>query len=164
MLDAIIRALEYTEPGEAQFRSDLKTQDAVLRNLETLGEATKKLNSQTRALSTDTPWREIAGFRDVIAHDYLEVDLDLVWNVIDEDERVVLVVHDWGSGLGFDWARRNPDRVAGIAYMEAIVQLMTWEQWPESAREIFRLSARRRARNWSSRRTCSSRRCCRARC
>ena len=73
MLDAINRALEYTQPGEAQFRSDLKTQDAVLRNLETLGEAAKKLDSQTRALSTDTPWREIAGFRDVIAHDYLEV-------------------------------------------------------------------------------------------
>lgn len=85
MLDAINRALEYTQPGEAPFRSDLKTQDAVLRNLETLGEAAKKLNSQTRALSTDTPWREIAGFRDVIAHDYLEVDLDLVWNVIESE-------------------------------------------------------------------------------
>lgn len=85
MLDAINRALGYTEPGEAQFRSDLKTQDAVLRNLETLGEAAKKLNRRTRALSTDTPWREIAGFRDVIAHDYLEVDLDLVWNVIESD-------------------------------------------------------------------------------
>jgi uncharacterized protein with HEPN domain len=85
MLDAINRALEYTEPGEAQFRSDLKTQDAVLRNLETLGEATKKLNSRTRALSAGTPWREIAGFRDVIAHDYLEVDLDLVWNVIESE-------------------------------------------------------------------------------
>lgn len=85
MLDAIDRALEYTEPGEAQFRSDLKTQDAVLRNLETLGEAAKKLNSRTRALSADTPWRDIAGFRDVIAHDYLEVDLDLVWNVIESE-------------------------------------------------------------------------------
>lgn len=85
MLDAIGRVLEYTQPGEAHFRTDLKTQDAVLRNLETLGEATKKLNSQTRALSTDTPWREITGFRDIIAHDYLEVDLDLVWNVVESE-------------------------------------------------------------------------------
>ena len=85
MLDAINRALDYTQPGEAQFRGDLKTQDAVLRNLETLGEAAKKLDGQTRALSSDTPWREIAGLRDVIAHDYLEVDLDLVWNVIESE-------------------------------------------------------------------------------
>lgn len=50
---------------------------------------------------------------------------------------VVLVLHDWGSGLGFDWAHRNPDRVAAIAYMEAIVMPITWDDWPESARRIF---------------------------
>ena len=50
---------------------------------------------------------------------------------------VVLVVHDWGSALGFHWARRNPDRVAGIAYMEAVVRPVTWDEWPESARGIF---------------------------
>ncbi|MBK8293432.1 MAG: DUF86 domain-containing protein [Solirubrobacterales bacterium] len=85
LLDAIDRVLEYTQPGEAQFRTDLKTQDAVLRNLETLGEAAKKLDDETRALSSEAPWREITGFRDVIAHDYLEVDLDLVWNVVESD-------------------------------------------------------------------------------
>ena len=52
-------------------------------------------------------------------------------------ERVTLVVHDWGSGLGFDWARRHPDAVAGIAYMEAIVRPLTWDEWPEDARGIF---------------------------
>ncbi len=50
---------------------------------------------------------------------------------------VVLVAHDWGSALGFHWARRNPDRVAGIAYMEALVRPVTWDEWPESARSIF---------------------------
>ncbi len=50
---------------------------------------------------------------------------------------VVLVVHDWGSGLGFHWARRNPERVRGIAYMEAIVQTMTFATWPEEARRAF---------------------------
>jgi haloalkane dehalogenase len=49
---------------------------------------------------------------------------------------VTLVVHDWGSGLGFDWARRHPDRVAGIAYLEAIVMPISWDDWPESARGI----------------------------
>jgi haloalkane dehalogenase len=50
---------------------------------------------------------------------------------------VVLVVHDWGSALGFHWARRHPDRVRGIAYMEAIVQPLTWADWPDAARGIF---------------------------
>lgn len=51
--------------------------------------------------------------------------------------RVTLVVHDWGSALGFHWARRHPERVRGIAYMEAIVRPVTWDEWPEAARRIF---------------------------
>jgi len=50
---------------------------------------------------------------------------------------VTLVVHDWGSALGFHWARRHPDRVAGLVYMEAIVRPVTWAEWPENARKIF---------------------------
>ncbi len=50
---------------------------------------------------------------------------------------VVLVVHDWGSGLGFDWARRHPDRVRGIAHMEAIVQPMRFADFPAEARAAF---------------------------
>ncbi len=50
---------------------------------------------------------------------------------------VTLVVHDWGSALGFHWARRNPDRVQGLVYMEAIVRPVTWEEWPEAARQVF---------------------------
>jgi haloalkane dehalogenase len=50
---------------------------------------------------------------------------------------VTLVVHDWGSALGFHWARRHPERVAGIAYMEAIVRPLAWEEWPDRARQIF---------------------------
>jgi haloalkane dehalogenase len=52
-------------------------------------------------------------------------------------DRVTFVVHDWGSALGFDWAYRHPDRVAGIAYMEAIVTPVSWDEWPEAARGIF---------------------------
>lgn len=51
---------------------------------------------------------------------------------------VTLVVHDWGSALGFYWAFRNPERVRGIVYMEGIVRPVTWEEWPEEARDIFR--------------------------
>ncbi len=51
---------------------------------------------------------------------------------------VTLVVHDWGSALGFDWARRHPDSVRAIAYMEAIVgPFAGWQDWPEAARSIF---------------------------
>ena len=55
-----------------------------------------------------------------------------------EIDNAVLVVHDWGSALGFHWARRNPGRVAGIAYMEAVVRPLTWDEWPAPARKFFR--------------------------
>jgi haloalkane dehalogenase len=50
---------------------------------------------------------------------------------------VTLVIHDWGSALGFDWARRNPDAVRGIAYMEGIVRPVTWDEWNPDARAVF---------------------------
>ena len=50
---------------------------------------------------------------------------------------VTFVVHDWGSALGFDWARRHPDAVRGIAYMEAIVRPITWDDWPRSIAPLF---------------------------
>lgn len=50
---------------------------------------------------------------------------------------LILVLHDWGSAIGFHFAHKNPHRVAGMAYMEALVQPITWDQWPENAREIF---------------------------
>ena len=50
---------------------------------------------------------------------------------------VTLVVHDWGSALGFHWAKRHPARVKGLVYMEAIVWPVTWEEWPEAARQVF---------------------------
>ena len=64
--------------------------------------------------------------------------LDGLLDRLDLGDRVTLVVHDWGSALGFDWANRHRDRVAGIAYMEALVRPVTWDEWPESARPIFR--------------------------
>jgi len=53
-------------------------------------------------------------------------------------DRVTFVIHDWGSALGFDWARRHADAVRGIAYMEAIVMPLTWNMWPQAATEVFR--------------------------
>ena len=63
--------------------------------------------------------------------------LDAWFDALGLKERVTLVGHDWGSALAFHWAHRHPDRVKGIVYMEAIVQPLTWEEWPEAARRIF---------------------------
>ncbi|HSG78572.1 MAG TPA: haloalkane dehalogenase [Acidimicrobiia bacterium] len=54
------------------------------------------------------------------------------------DGSVYLVVHDWGSALGFHWANEHRDRVLGIAYMEALVRPVTWDEWPEQIHRIFR--------------------------
>ena len=59
------------------------------------------------------------------------------WEKLGVDDNVTLVIHDWGSALGFDWAQQNSDKVRGIAYMEAVVCPMTWADWPDSARQIF---------------------------
>ena len=59
------------------------------------------------------------------------------WEALGVRERVTLVIHDWGSALGFDWAYQHPDAVLGIAYMEALVTPVTWDSWPEAARSVF---------------------------
>ena len=63
--------------------------------------------------------------------------LDGLLSAIGADQNVTLVIHDWGSALGFYWAQQHPGQVRGIAYMEGIVCPVTWEDWPESARGIF---------------------------
>ena len=60
-----------------------------------------------------------------------------LWDHLSLGSQVTLVLHDWGSALGFDWARQNPERVRGIVYMEAIVQPLTWNDWPPNARKAF---------------------------
>lgn len=64
--------------------------------------------------------------------------LDGLLNQLDIGDNVTLVIHDWGSALGFDWANRHRERVAGIAYMEGIVRPVTWDEWPDGATDIFK--------------------------
>lgn len=59
------------------------------------------------------------------------------WEALGVRDRVTLVIHDWGSALGFDWACQHPDSVLGIAYMEAVVRPVTWDNWPEAAKAVF---------------------------
>jgi len=63
--------------------------------------------------------------------------LDGLLEQLDLGDAVTLVIHDWGSALGFDWANRHRGRVKGICYMEAIVRPVTWDEWPDAATRIF---------------------------
>ena len=63
--------------------------------------------------------------------------MDAWFDALDLTQNVTLVCHDWGSAIAFHWAYRNPERIKGLAYMEAIVRPLTWDEWPEAARSIF---------------------------
>ncbi len=63
--------------------------------------------------------------------------LDAWFEALDLRQNATLVIHDWGSALGFSWAHRHPERVKAIAYMEALVRPLAWEDWPSAARSIF---------------------------
>jgi uncharacterized protein with HEPN domain len=77
--------------SRAAFFASPMIQDAVLRNLEVVGEAVKGLDDSSRSLAPDVPWRRIAGMRDVLIHHYFGVDLEVIWQVV-EDEVPSLVV------------------------------------------------------------------------
>jgi uncharacterized protein with HEPN domain len=81
--DAIARIESYTQGGREAFFSDTKTQDAVIRNLEVIGEAVKNLSANLRAQHPEVPWMRIAGMRDLLIHDYFGVRLETVWNAVE---------------------------------------------------------------------------------
>ena len=82
MLECIERVLEYCEGGEASFRQSRLIQDAVIRNLQTMSESSQRLSDSTKAIASEVPWRAISGFRNIIVHDYLGLDVDMVWQVV----------------------------------------------------------------------------------
>jgi haloalkane dehalogenase len=103
-----------------------------------------ELNGQGRVIAPDLigmgdsaklPDPDNDTYRFTTHRDYLAAFID---KVVGEDEPVVLVVHDWGSALGFDWGNRHRDRIRGIAYMEAIVRpIVSWDEWSAAATPIF---------------------------
>jgi len=76
---------EYIVEGEDVFFSDRKTQDAVLRNLHTLSESVQRLSRSLKTRHPDVDWRTIAAFRNVVVHDYLGIDLDRIWDIVQDD-------------------------------------------------------------------------------
>lgn len=86
MLDAVARIEDYTRGiSRTEFENNRMMQDAVIRQLEIIGEASRQLTDSFRREHNDIPWREVIGMRNRIAHDYLNVDLDIVWGVVQND-------------------------------------------------------------------------------
>jgi len=85
MRDCLQRIVEYTGHERQRFADSRLVQDAVVRNLQTLAESSQRLSADIKATEARIPWRELSGFRNVIVHDYLGLDLDAVWLVVAQD-------------------------------------------------------------------------------
>ena len=83
MLQAIERIKEYTEDlDEEAFASDRKTQDAVIRNLEIIGEAARSIPDGTKAAMAEIEWRNIIGMRNLLIHEYFGVSIPIIWDIV----------------------------------------------------------------------------------
>ncbi len=85
ILECIRRIESYTATGKEAFLASLMAQDAVIRNFVIIGEATKRLPADYRRQHPEIPWRGMAAFRDVLTHDYEDVDLSEVWRVVETE-------------------------------------------------------------------------------
>lgn len=83
--ECIARIREYTADGRTAFYASTLVQDAVMRNLQNLAESTQRLSETIKDSEPHVPWRDVAGFRNVLTHDYFGVDLDTVWSVVEAD-------------------------------------------------------------------------------
>ena len=85
MLECTGRIDVYVGGNEACFRASQLVQDAVVRDLQTLAESSQRLTDAIKASEPDVPWRAISGFRNILVHDYLAIDVDAVWLVVDQE-------------------------------------------------------------------------------
>ena len=81
--DAILRIEEYASVGREEFFAKTHWQDAIIRQLEIVGEASKRLSEELRSTNPAVPWRRVCGLRDVLIHNYMGVDLEAVWSVVE---------------------------------------------------------------------------------
>ena len=97
--ECIGRIDQYVSGGETEFLGSTLIQDAVIRNLQTLAESSQRVSDTLKASYPDVPWRDIAGFRNVLVHQYLGVDLGYIWRVVEDDlpvlkNRVHAILHN----------------------------------------------------------------------
>lgn len=89
ILECIRRIEQHRRAGKRKFFGSTTRQDAVLRNLQTMSESTQRLSDECKARQPQIPWAEIAGFRNVLVHNYLGIDLETIWDIM-QDEIVEL--------------------------------------------------------------------------
>jgi uncharacterized protein with HEPN domain len=82
MSECINRVNKYTTGGRDEFMSQSLIQDAVVRNLQVMAESSKRISDERKNRHLEVDWQEISGFRNILVHDYLGVDLELVWNIV----------------------------------------------------------------------------------
>ena len=85
ILECIQRIEQYKPSALNSFLSDIKTQDAIIRNLQILAESSQRISQETKNTFPEIPWRGIAGFRNLLVHDYLTINVERVWLIIDRD-------------------------------------------------------------------------------
>jgi uncharacterized protein with HEPN domain len=85
--ECIARIEQYTAEGREAFFADTKTQDAVLRNLQTLAESSQRLSEELKGAHPEVNWRGISGLRNILVHDYLGINLVRVWEIVERDLR-----------------------------------------------------------------------------
>jgi uncharacterized protein with HEPN domain len=83
--ECIVLIEQYTTDGRDFFFGDRKTQDAVLRNLHTLSESASRLSADAPSANPEIDWRSIIAFRNVVVHDYLGIDLNEIWDIVERD-------------------------------------------------------------------------------
>ncbi len=91
ILECIAKILRYTSGGEPAFLCDERTQDAVVRNLQVLAESTQRISEETKSLHPEVEWKTISGFRNVLVHNYLGLDVEEVWKIVETDLPILQV-------------------------------------------------------------------------
>lgn len=117
MVECARRVDEIVREGQVAFQSSWRSQDAIIRNLEVIGEAAKHLSPEFRAANADLPWREMGRFRDLAIHHYFGVRLDIVWSIAEQSvpalrQRLPALIGAAGLLARLDATMPGADRLA----------------------------------------------------
>ena len=85
ILECLDRISSYTVDGRDFFLADVKTQDAVLRNLQVMAESTQKISEELKAKHPEIPWKKLSGFRNILVHNYLGLNMSRIWVVVENE-------------------------------------------------------------------------------